>query len=59
MDVVDEQIEAIGRTFLGMTLVVHGAMITSLIPSPQKTTTEWPEFFAAPKSSRPAMSAVT
>ena len=41
MDVVDEQLDTLGKAFLAQTMGVRAAMIISSIPFPQAITTEW------------------
>ncbi len=52
MDIIDEQLDTLGKAFLGMTLAVPAAMITSSIPSPTRTTTPWPPSSAVRRASR-------
>ncbi len=51
MDVIDEQLDVMGKAFLGMTFGCAAATITSSIRCRPRTTTRWPRSSAAPSRS--------
>ncbi len=51
VDVIDQQVDKVGKAFLGLTVGCAGVTITNSIRSRNATTTQWPVFFTAPNRS--------
>ena len=51
VDVIDEQLDTIGKAFLGLTIGCGGVTTTSSIRSPPATTTPWRASWRAPRRS--------
>ena len=51
VDVIDEQVDTIGKAFLGLTIGCAGATTTSSTRSPPATTTRWRASWRAPRRS--------